>query len=351
MDTQAARLIYPFETPPGEGEATEVAPGVLWMRLPLPMKLDHVNIYALDDGDGWTIIDTGFDSRRTRTIWQRLSVGPLQGRPINRVIATHHHPDHIGLAGWFIAEHGAALWTTRTAWLMARMLRLDEQDRPAAETVAFWRSCGMDANILAQRAQERPFNFADCVAPLPLGYVRVQQGDCLRIGWRDWDVHIGNGHAPEHLTLWSKDDNLVIAGDQIIPSISPNIGVYVTEPDADPLADWLEACERLAKLGREDQLVLPGHKLPFQGLPLRMRQLIDNHHGALRRLLAHLHTPQTAGECFAPLFKRDIAPGEYGLALVEAMAHVSHLYQAGKVTRTCREDGAWLWQTRENTDE
>lgn len=350
MDAMSARLIYPFEAPPAEGEAVEVAPGVLWMRLPLPMVLNHVNVYALEDTDGWTLIDTGFDSRRSRAIWARLMAGPLGGRPIRRVIATHHHPDHIGLAGWFIAEHGAELWTTRTAWLMARMLRLDEQDRPPAETLEFWRSCGMDAEILAQRAGERPFNFADCVAPLTLGYTRVQQGQVLRIGGRDWDVHIGNGHAPEHLTLWSRDDNLVISGDQIIASISPNIGVYVTEPGADPVADWMEACDRLAGLAREDHLVLPGHKLPFQGLPLRMRQLIDNHHGALKRLLRHLETPHTAGECFLPLFKREIGAGEYGLALVEAMAHVSHLYQAGLVNRTRREDGAWLWQRKENAD-
>lgn len=351
MDAATDRLIYPFDRPPAEGCAVEVAPGVLWMRLPLPMALDHVNVYALDDGDGWTVVDTGFDSRKSRAIWRRLLAGPLAGKPVTRVIATHHHPDHIGLAGWFMAEHGATLWTSRTSWLMARMLRLDEQDRPAPETVAFWQSCGMAPDILAKRMDERPFNFADCVAPLPLGYTRMQQGQVLRIGGRDWDVHMGNGHAPEHLTLWSRDDHLVISGDQIIPSISPNIGLYATEPGADPVSDWLEACSRLQAFARPEQLVLPGHKLPFTGLPLRLRQLIDNHRGALERLLYHLETPRTAGECFLPLFKREIGGGEYGLALVEAMAHVSHLYQADLVTRTRRSDGAWLWQRKEAADE
>ena len=159
-------------------------------------------------------------------------------------------------------------------------------------------------------------------------------------------MHIGNGHAPEHLTLWSRDCNLVLAGDQILHSISPNIGVYPTEPEADPLAGWLEACDRFSGLARADHLVLGGHKLPFTGLPLRMVQLIENHHGALDRLLTHLETPRTAAECFPPLFKRTIDGGTYGLALVEAVAHLNHLHHAGLVQRHRRADGAWLWQKK-----
>ncbi len=346
MDHATASIRYPHETPPAEGEAISVADGVLWMRLPLPMALDHVNIYALDDGDGWTIIDTGFDSRRSRAIWQKLLAGPLAGKPVTRVIVTHHHPDHVGLAGWFQAEYGAELWTTRTAWLFSRMLTLDVQDRPTPQTLAFWRSGGMDPAIYEKRANERPFNFADVVAPMPLGFKRIKQGDVIRIGGRDWDVHIGNGHAPEHATFWSGDDNLVLGGDQLLPSISPNIGVYATEPDADPVADWLESCERLTPLAREDHLVLGGHKLPFIGLPTRLRQLIENHHGCLKRLAEHLQTPRVASDCFAPLFKRKIDEGTYGLALVEAMAHLNHMLAMGQVTRVRRDDGAWLWSLK-----
>jgi len=334
-------LRYPFPDPPAEGAAVEVAQGILWMRLPLPMKLDHVNVYALDDGDAWTLVDTGFHSKRSVALWERLLVGPLQGRPVSRVIVTHHHPDHIGMAGWF-QSRGAELITTRTAWLMARMLLLDEQDRPSPETVAFWKSAGMAPDILAERQNERPFNFADCVAPMPLGYKRIREGDTLHAGGRDWHIRMGNGHAPEHATLWSGD--IVLGGDQLLPSISPNLGVYATEPDADPVADWLEACQRLSAFATKDQLVLPGHKLPFTGLPLRMMQMEDNHHGALRRLADHLDTPKTAHECFLPLFKREIRGGEYGLALVEAVAHCAHLYLAGQATRISRQDGAYLYQ-------
>ncbi|WP_095588351.1 MBL fold metallo-hydrolase [Actibacterium ureilyticum] len=347
MDTGTApALRYPFGDVPQEGDAVQVAPGVLWMRLPLPMALDHVNIYAFDDPDGWTLVDTGFQSKRGQVIWQKLLDGPLAGKPVRRVIATHHHPDHIGMAGWFQSEHGADLWATRTAWLFARMLQLDEQDRPAPETLDFWRGAGMDPAILEQRMAERPFNFADVVAPMPLGFVRLSEGQVVRFGGRDWDVRLGQGHAPDHVTLWSRDDNLVIGGDQLLPSISPNLGVYATEPMADPVAEWLAACERLAGFAQAGQLVLPGHKLPFTGLPLRMRQLIDNHHGALDRLRTHLSEPRSAADCFAPLFKRKIGTGEYGLALVEAVAHLNHLYHLGQVTRSRRDDGAWMWQMK-----
>ncbi|MGV6850341.1 MAG: MBL fold metallo-hydrolase [Marinibacterium sp.] len=344
---EAALLSYPWDEPPARGGAVEVADGVYWMRLPLPMRLDHVNVYALaDDDGGWTLIDTGLSSKLGREIWAGLLAGPLRGRTVRRVVITHHHPDHIGLAGWFRVEHGAEIVTTRTAYLMARMLVLDEQTVLPEETQAFYRSAGMDADLLAKRLAERPFNFADVVAPLPLGFTRIRQGDTIRMGGRDWDIHIGHGHAPEHATFWSRDGDVVLAGDQILPSISPNLGVYATEPLADPVGEWIETCERLAPLANPGHLVLGGHKLPFTGLTIRMRQLIDNHRGALARLLDHLDRPQTAADCFAPLFKREIGHGEYGLALVEAIAHVNHLYLAGQIRRERGADGAWLYQRK-----
>ncbi len=334
---------YPFETPPSEGEATNVADGVLWVRLPLPMALDHVNVFAFDEGDSWTIVDTGFSTQKTKAIWETLLAGPLAGKPVSRLIVTHYHPDHIGLAGWFMAK-GAELVTTRTSYVTGRMLTLDEQPTYPDETVTFYRRAGMDAAILEKRLQERPFNFADCVDPIPLGYTRIQEGQTIHFGGRTWDIRTGDGHAPEHATFWSREDNLVVGGDQLLPSISANLGVYPTEPEADPVKEWLASCEAFKQHAGADQLILPGHKLPFTGLPFRLEQMIDNHVGCLDRLMEHLQTPKTAGECFPPLFKRKIGAGEYGLALVEAVAHLNHLLHAGKITRTIRDDGAYLWQ-------
>ncbi len=335
-------LGFPFPDAPAGGEAIEIAPGVLWMRLPLPMTLDHVNVYALDDGPGWTLIDTGMDSRRTRALWEQLLAGPLGTKPVTRVLVTHHHPDHIGLAGWF-QSRGAELLTTRTAWLLARMLVLDVQTLPTAEQLAFWRAAGVEAEALDRRASQRPFNFSDCVAPLPLGFTRIAEGDILVLGQRRWQVRFGQGHAPDHATLWSLDDALVIGGDQLLPGISPNIGVYATEPGADPLAEWIEACHAFELIARHDHLVLPGHKLPFTGLPLRLTQMIDNHQSALDRLRAFLTEPRRATDCFSVLFKRRIGPDEEGLALVEAVAHLNHLQRRGEASKEVF-NGVWWWR-------
>ena len=346
---EGAGIRTPFDAPPPEGDVTQIAEGIYWTRLPLPMALDHVNAYILDDGDRWTVFDTGFDTAHTRQIWGKLLAGPLRSKSVGRVIASHHHPDHIGLAGWF-QTHGAELWTSRTAWLFARMLVLDQQDRPLPETLEFWRRAGMDADLLDQRAGERPFNFSDRVTPLPLGFRQLREGDVLRAGGRDWDVRLDQGHAPDQITLWARNCSLVLGADQLLPSISANLGVYATEPEADPVAEWLSSCARLRAYARADHLVLPGHKLPYTGLPLRLAQMIENHHSALRRLRAHLSQPRRATDCFGPLFKRAIGPAEYGLALVEAVAHLNHLTATGQAVRAMGTDGAWRWTATGDTD-
>jgi len=334
---------HPFAAPPAEGEALAVAEGVLWLRLPLPMALDHVNCYALDDGDGWTIVDTGFDSRRSRAIWQAVLAGSLAGKPVQRVLVTHYHPDHIGLAGWFQAQ-GAEMITTRVSWLYARMLVLDVQAVPSPEAQMFDRRAGVSGALLAERAGARPFNFADVVAPLPLGFTRMVEGGVFDAAGRRWRVRLGQGHAPDHITLWSESDGLILGGDQLLPGISANIGVYPSEPAADPLGDWLDSTRSFAPHANDDHLVLPGHKLPFTGLPFRLIQMAENHEAALARLLSHLAQPQRAADCFVPLFKRDVGGAEFGMALVEAVAHLNYLHVRGAVARRLSAEGAWLWQ-------
>ena len=307
------------------------------------MALDHVNVYVIDEGDSWTIIDTGFWSKKTQSIWSDIKEKWFSDKPIGKVIVTHHHPDHVGLAGWFQTEFKADLWMSRTAWLMARMLRLDYQKLPTEETINFWRRAGMDDLILNERATGKPFNFGDSVHEMPLGFRRIIDGEKIILGNRSWIVRVGNGHAPEHLTLWCEHEPIVIAGDQIISSISPNLGVYATEPDADPVQEWLTSCEAFLPFSNDKQLVLPGHKLPFYGLPHRLKQLIENHHSALKRLVAFLKEPQTAVDCFPVLFNRKISDNEYGLALVEAVAHLNHLYRKKIVKRELNSKGAYVY--------
>lgn len=196
---EAALLSYPHDAP-DFGAGIEVAPGVLWLRFPLPMALDHVNLYAFDEGDSWTLIDAGMSWPKGLEAWERLVTGPLQGKPISRVICTHHHPDHIGLAGRLQRE-GAELCMTRVAWLTARMLTLDEEPEYPPETVTFYRRAGMAAEVLDKRLTERPFNFADIVDPMPLGYTRLTEGQRITFGGRHWAIRLGSGHAPDHATF------------------------------------------------------------------------------------------------------------------------------------------------------
>lgn len=337
--TTEPALRFPWEEAPGPGEATEIAEGVLWVRLPLPMRLDHVNAYVLDEGDHWTVVDTGMDLASSREAWDRLLRGPLSSKPVGRVVITHHHPDHIGLLGWF-AEKGAEVWATRLGWTLGRMLQLDHNEVPPPAQLEFRRRAGMPEDALAVFATEKPFNFSQCTTPIPLGYRVIADGAIVRMGGRDWQVRFGHGHAPDHATFWT--DDAILAGDQIIPGISSNIGVYPSEPEANPLEDWLTSCRALREVAGA-HLVLPGHKLPFHGAEFRLTQLIENHESALKRIEAALEAgPRTAAQLFTPIFKREIGGAQYGLALAESVAHMNYLHQASRVDRVMH-DGVWYY--------
>lgn len=322
----------------------EVAPGVraLVNFVPFPPGVQNAVVLEdeIDGRAGWTVVDPGL--RSGEPFWRDMLAGPLGDRPVLRVIATHHHPDHIGLAGWLQSEHGAALWTTRTAWLFARMLNLDAPPEPPLEAIAFYRRAGFDdAMIDAYRARQK-FNFNVTVAPLPLGFQRIAEGDVIEIGARRFKVEVGHGHAPEHAILVSQSDDLVIAGDMALPKISPNIGVYPTEPRADPLGEWLDSCARLSGVLTDDQLVIPGHGPVFRGASSRMRRIAQIHEERLGVLAAHLAEPRRVVDCFAALFRRKIDAAAQGLATVEAIAHLNHLEAAGRARREDR-DGVDYW--------
>ena len=335
-------LRYPFEPPP-PGGAVAAAEGVLWLRLPLPMALDHVNLYALDDGDGWTLIDAGLSWGKGREALAALRAGPLGGRPVRRLILTHHHPDHVGMAATLVAD-GAELWATRTAWLFARMLTLDHQDRPSPQALAFYAAAGWPPERLAAYAAAEPFNFSRVVQKLPPGFRALAEGDVLTMGGRRWRVRLGGGHAPDHATFWAEDGGLVLTGDQALPRISPNVGVYPTEPEADPLSDWLESCARLGALADDAALALPGHQRPFHGLATRLDAIAREHMEGLAALRRLLRAPATAVQCFPALYRRAIGDGEIGLATAETVAHLNHLARRGEATWETRADGARLWR-------
>ncbi|MDP3801256.1 MBL fold metallo-hydrolase [Brevundimonas sp.] len=339
----ARGLTYPYPAPPASGEAVEVAPGVLWMRLSMPIALNHINVYAVEDGDGWALVDTGLNIPDSRDRWEALLAGPLGGKPVTRVICTHMHPDHIGLAGWLCERLEAPLVMTRLEYVTARML-LADTGQPAPEAGAVhYRAAGWDeAQVETYRREYGQFGRA--VSAMPSGYVRMREGDRLGIGGRDWRVVVGEGHSPEHACLWREDDGVVLGGDQILPRISSNVSVWPTEPDADPLGDWLASLERMKTVFPDDVLVLPSHGEPFQGVQNRLDALIRGHLTALRRLERTLREPRRAVDVFSALFARPVGDGVRGMATGEAIAHLNYLLQRGRVSRT-RDAGGVDWWT------
>jgi glyoxylase-like metal-dependent hydrolase (beta-lactamase superfamily II) len=331
-------LKYPYgQWFPAAGEAKEVAPGVLWYRHPLPMSLNHINLYALDDGDGWALVDTGLNTSESKRVWEMLFAGPLSGRKITRIIVTHYHPDHLGLAGWLAEKFGVQIWISRTDFFMAKVLMLDVRPDVPEEIIDFYRRSGWSEQALAVFRTRGWGNFGKAVAPLPQGYRRMQAGDVIRIGVRDWRVVIGTGHAPEHVCLVCDDDKLMISGDQVLPKITSNVSVYPTEPDADPLGDWMASLDMLETLP-DDLFVLPSHNEPFYNLHVRARALRDDHLGKLAKLHAHcMEAPRTALETFTVLFKRPVQGNEMMMATGEALAHLHYLEARGKLHRQSTE--------------
>ena len=335
-------LTYPLgRRGPEPGELIAIARGVGWARLPVPGSLKHINVWALDDGDGVALVDTGVDFAPSRAAWEALFGGPLAGRPVTRVIVTHFHPDHVGLAGWLTGRFDVPLWMTREEWLFARMLTSDIRDAPPAEAVTYWRSAGWsEERIEAERAKGWG-RFASVVSPVPVSFVRFTDGDVLEIGARKWRVVVGSGHCPEHACLVDEAGGVMIAGDQVLPRITSNVSLSLSEPMADPLGDWLSSIEKVKALS-PGLLVLPSHGEPFTGLHARLDSLRDGHLGRLDALHGHLSEPRRAVDCFPVLFGRAIDDSILGLATGEAMAHLRRLEVEGRAVRETRDGALWF---------
>ncbi|HOW47738.1 MAG TPA: MBL fold metallo-hydrolase, partial [Rubrivivax sp.] len=266
-------LVYPFEAPPPPGASLEVAPGVLWLRMPLPLQLDHINLWAIDDGaDGWALVDTGMRTEETVAAWRRLFTQATDGRRLSRVFVTHMHPDHVGMAGWLVRKFGCRLWMTRLEYLNCRVLTADTgREAPEDATHFYHRAGWSDGAIENYRA--RFGNFGKRIHALPDSYRRLRDGETIGIGGHDWRVIVGTGHSPEHACLYCPARKLLISGDQVLPRISSNVSVHPTEPDEDPMSDWLASLAKLKAQVPDDVLVLPAHNEPFRGLHARLDYL------------------------------------------------------------------------------
>ncbi len=333
---------YMFDKAPEPGATQEVVEGLTWLRLPLPFILNHVNVWILDDGgkgrrNGVTIIDAGADKAESRAIWERVINEDLKGRSINKLVCTHGHPDHVGLAGWLVEKLGIQLHMTLAEWLAPQVWREEGLKPMRPEVEAFYRSHGVADEAIAKIRQVReaaPFRNH----PLPNGFVRFRDGDTLRFGKRSWKVLVNGGHADEHASFWSKKDGILIAGDQVLSKITPVVGVFPSQPESDPLTDYLRSLVRLKKIP-DDTLVLPSHGMPFRGLHIRLNELAHHHERRLAQLMGLMTKPTDGCTLAQGLFQKAMAEGQTLLALAETLAHAHHLVSEGKAKRAVDKKG------------
>jgi glyoxylase-like metal-dependent hydrolase (beta-lactamase superfamily II) len=335
-DTPADRpkLDYPFATLPERAQRMEVAPGVCWIRMPLPYALNHINLWTLDEGAGFAIVDTGTRTQDGAAVWHDLFAALPKGQAPTRVFVTHMHPDHIGMAGWITRKFGVRLWMTRLEYMSCRVMVADTGREAPADAIAFYQRAGWsEAAIESYRV--RFGNFGKDIHALPESYHRLSDGDVLPIGAHEWRVIVGSGHSPEHACLYNAAQKLLISGDQVLPRISSNVSVNPIEPDADPLGDWMASLLKLKREVPDDVLVLPSHNEPFRGLHARLDALYNGQNRALDRLRRRLTEPRRAIDVFGALFARQISEADVGLlgmATGESMACLNHLLRRGELS-------------------
>lgn len=340
---------YPHETPPAPGEAIRVADGIFWVRMPLPFKLDHINLWLLadqdEDGACWTIVDTGYGVSATHELWEKHFAATMAGGRVRRIIVTHYHPDHVGCAAWLHERTGAPVWMTAAEYLSAHAAAEDVAgfDRDNSARLFMAHGLGRVRPDFAEAQKARAGAYKRGVPTVPRQYVRIMDGDVLRIGARDWRVITAFGHAPEHATLFAADGSILISGDQVLPRITTNVGVWGNQPEADPLRLFLDGMDRFAGLPA-DTLVLPSHDRVFVGLHERIAELREHHAQRLAQLEQALDTPKCAADVLPVLFKRQLDDHQLVFAIGEAIAHLHYLWKAGRAARTRDPDGIYLFR-------
>ncbi len=335
---------YEFDQRPAEGATMEVAEDMLWLRMPLPFSLNHINLWLIRDASSWVIVDTGVDTRHTRKVWQQTFSDAMGGDPASHVVATHLHPDHAGCAGWLVSHFDVDLWMSRDEYLLCRILTADTGKPVPEEGTRFYRAAGFTDKEL-QTYRERFGLFGRFVHALPEAYKRMSDGDNIQFGDSRWEVIVGRGHSPEHVCLYDENRNILIAGDQLLPTISPNVSVWPTEPLANPLGDWFASLDVLAKRLPDDVLVLPAHGKPFRGAHVRLRQLANEHEERLDQLLEICTKPQRVTDLFSSIYKSKINDDNRIMATGEAVAHLNYLCSNGSMTAET-DDGRVTWYRR-----
>ena len=345
-----SELHYPLgDTLPGAGEALDLAPGLRWVRMGLPFALDHINLWLLrdriDGREGWTIVDCGIASDDTKANWEKVFAERLDGLPVLRVMATHFHPDHLGLAHWLTEKWGCRLWMSATDFNLARLASSSTVGMGGATAAAFFGSHGLTDEESLAKIRDRADYYPKMVPVVPSSYRRLMDGMTVDIGGRTWRCIAGYGHAPEHISLFCAEAKLLISGDMVLPRISTNVSVVDVEPEADPLTLYLDSLTVYLDLP-EDTLVLPSHGKPFTGLHARVDQLREHHDERLADVIAACRAePTHAAGLLSVLFKRKLDLHQTTFAMGESIAHLNALWLKGALTRERGTDGVYRFST------
>src|ERR1700716_3379569 len=325
-------LTFPYPVPPEPGSVIEIAPGILWLRLALPYRLDHVNVYLIEDGAGWAVLDTGLDDAATRAAWETLLNGTLHGRPLTRILVTHYHPDHIGLAGWLCERFGLSLSMSQSEYLVSLAIHLDPGALNAEPYRRLYRSPGLDADT-TEKLLTNGHRYLRMISGLPRTFRRLIAGERLRLGARTFEGLSGGAHAPEQVMLFCRAENMLICADQVLARISPNISVQAMDPEGDPLGIYLRSLASPKRDLPEGVLVLPGHNLPFVGLGTRIDELCAHHEARCVAIeTACRRAPCTAADPGPVGFQRVIDdPHQMGFAFSEGLAHVNYLLRENRL--------------------
>jgi glyoxylase-like metal-dependent hydrolase (beta-lactamase superfamily II) len=338
------RVDYEFESTPDAGDTQEIADGVHWLRMPLPFALNHINLWLFQDGDGWAIVDSGVGTDASKQVWQRTFSGLMKGAAATRIIVTHLHPDHVGCAGWLAERFDVDLWMTREEYLLCRILVADTGREVPDEGVQFYSAAGFPDDALG-RYRKLFGMFGKYVTPLPESYKRLYDGLRGPIGEHRWEVVVGRGHSPEHACFYCDELNLMVSGDQILPTISSNVSVYPTEPLANPLKDWIDTLTAMKSRVPADVLVLPAHGRPFRGAHSRIDRLVSEHLSKLDALLDYCNEPRRAVDVFPALYRTKINSDNLLFATGEAIAHLNYLLDANELLAEPDADNV-VWYRR-----
>jgi len=352
MNPLEAQLDYPFaDELPLPGRKRFIAPGVFWIRKPLPFALDHINLWLLrdrfDGRDGWTVIDCGIASETTQSLWRQVIDDELDGLPIVRILCTHTHPDHLGNATWLVAQspadHPPPLWMTLGEYAMGRVLQAALPGTDGPGVVAHYVRHGLSDEGHLERMGQRTGYFTQLVPDMPKSFRRIVDGERIAIGGIEWRVIVGFGHSPEHAALYAEDAGILIAGDMLLPRISTNVSVHAIEPESNPVQQFLDSIDRFRPLP-EDTLVLPSHGRPFRRLHRRVEQLHEHHAERLDEVLAFCATPRHAMDVVPIMFRRPLDSHQLFFALGEALAHLHALWYRGRLARTFDADGVYRFR-------